>query len=107
METAGTGTEGARIMVIGSGKPAPVLLPPDKSRHKDGRAALLLLTSLLAAGTPYDMQDFKAFSGHKYYRDKPALMPKKEQGRNERCNCGSGKKYKYCCGKATEGVVHE
>ena len=21
------------------------------------------------------------------------------QGRNERCNCGSGKKYKQCCGK--------
>lgn len=22
-----------------------------------------------------------------------------KQGRNEKCNCGSGKKYKYCCGK--------
>jgi uncharacterized protein YchJ len=24
---------------------------------------------------------------------------KKAQGRNERCNCGSGLKYKYCCGR--------
>jgi uncharacterized protein YchJ len=32
-------------------------------------------------------------------RDRPDLMPKKEQGRNEKCNCGSGKKYKHCCGK--------
>lgn len=23
----------------------------------------------------------------------------KEQGRNELCNCGSGKKYKHCCAK--------
>ena len=23
----------------------------------------------------------------------------KEQGRNDPCNCGSGKKYKKCCGK--------
>lgn len=22
-----------------------------------------------------------------------------KQGRNEKCSCGSGKKYKYCCGK--------
>lgn len=25
----------------------------------------------------------------------------KKQGRNERCACGSGKKYKHCCGSAT------
>ena len=26
-------------------------------------------------------------------------IPKKEQGRNEKCNCGSNLKYKKCCGK--------
>ena len=25
------------------------------------------------------------------------LLPKKQQGRNEKCNCGSGLKYKKCC----------
>jgi len=34
-----------------------------------------------------------------YGSDRPDLMRPKAQGRNERCNCGSGKKYKYCCGK--------
>lgn len=32
----------------------------------------------------------------------PALkkrLPEQKQGRNEPCNCGSGKKYKKCCGK--------
>lgn len=28
-----------------------------------------------------------------------ALPQEKEQGRNEPCNCGSGLKYKKCCGK--------
>jgi len=36
---------------------------------------------------------------HKPERNRPDLMPKKEQGRNEKCNCGSGSKYKFCCGK--------
>jgi uncharacterized protein YecA (UPF0149 family) len=34
-----------------------------------------------------------------YRRDRPDLMPPKEQGRNEKCSCGSGKKYKNCCGR--------
>jgi hypothetical protein len=32
-------------------------------------------------------------------RNRPDLMRPKEQGRNERCNCKSGLKYKNCCGK--------
>jgi uncharacterized protein YecA (UPF0149 family) len=35
----------------------------------------------------------------KHYRSKPELARKKTQPRNEKCNCGSGKKYKNCCGK--------
>ena len=27
------------------------------------------------------------------------LSPKPAQGRNEKCNCGSGLKFKKCCGK--------
>jgi hypothetical protein len=41
------------------------------------------------------------FPKMKYYRDVPAFMPKKEQGRNEKCKCGSGLKYKKCCGRDT------
>lgn len=29
---------------------------------------------------------------------KPELKRKTEQGRNEKCSCKSGKKYKNCCG---------
>jgi hypothetical protein len=34
---------------------------------------------------------------------KPPLAPKARQkiGRNERCPCGSGKKFKHCCGRQT------
>jgi uncharacterized protein YchJ len=48
----------------------------------------------------YTMQCMKDFGfWPKYQRDRPDLMRPKEQGRNEKCACGSGKKYKYCCGK--------
>jgi preprotein translocase subunit SecA len=35
-------------------------------------------------------------------RRKP-LVKKDKIGRNEPCPCGSGKKYKVCCGKKAEG----
>lgn len=47
-------------------------------------------------GNQYD--DFGMFST-KSYRNKPSLMPPNSQGRNEPCLCGSGLKYKKCCGK--------
>ena len=28
----------------------------------------------------------------------PRIVPRKKVGRNEPCPCGSGKKYKKCCG---------
>lgn len=31
--------------------------------------------------------------------DQPFVRSEKKQGRNEPCACGSGKKYKHCCGK--------
>ena len=34
----------------------------------------------------------------KFGRNVPEFMFNKEQGRNELCNCKSGKKYKNCCG---------
>ena len=34
--------------------------------------------------------------GYKKYYDQLQL-PNKQQGRNEKCNCGSGLKYKKCC----------
>ncbi|MDA0348083.1 MAG: DUF1186 domain-containing protein [Verrucomicrobia bacterium] len=33
------------------------------------------------------------------YSDVPYLRPERKIGRNEPCPCGSGKKYKKCCGK--------
>lgn len=32
-------------------------------------------------------------------RNVPEYARKKDQGRNEKCSCGSGKKYKKCCGR--------
>jgi len=41
--------------------------------------------------------------GYKKYYEQ-LLIPKKQQGRNEKCNCGSGLKYKKCCLNKTEEV---
>jgi uncharacterized protein YecA (UPF0149 family) len=35
----------------------------------------------------------------KKHRNVPEYARKKEQGRNELCKCGSGLKYKKCCGR--------
>jgi len=42
-----------------------------------------------------DLTERQIFKNRNY----PELARKKAQGRNERCACSSGKKYKYCCGK--------
>ena len=35
----------------------------------------------------------------KQYRDSVTVRKENKIGRNDPCPCGSGKKYKYCCGK--------
>jgi hypothetical protein len=45
------------------------------------------------------LSDRTLFPKYKYVRNRPDLMPKTEQPRNEKCKCGSGLKYKHCCGK--------
>ncbi len=36
-------------------------------------------------------------------KKKPVVKKEKKVGRNEPCPCGSGKKYKHCCGKKSTG----
>lgn len=62
----------------------------------------------MAALSFYNFENYIAdsmdrmFSSSKWERYVSKPMPPKEQGRNEKCNCSSGKKYKYCCGKRIE-----
>ena len=35
----------------------------------------------------------------KAYKKSRTVVKEKKIGRNEPCPCGSGKKYKHCCGK--------
>ena len=60
----------------------------------------VMLSSLLAltANNPY-MNSNILFPTEKPVRNVPEYARKKEQGRNEKCNCGSGLKYKKCCGR--------
>jgi len=37
--------------------------------------------------------------GNEWEELKESIKKEKIQGRNERCNCGSGLKFKKCCGK--------
>ncbi len=52
----------------------------------------------------HERSNFKKVDGKWYYVDgemtkqKPIVREGKKVGRNEPCSCGSGKKYKKCCG---------
>ena len=46
-----------------------------------------------------------------YWRNRPAAPvrtppSRREDGRNEPCPCGSGKKYKKCCGASNPPTLH-
>lgn len=61
-----------------------------------------VLASFLALSAMLDshyINDSVLFPLGKPVRNVPKYARKKEQGRNEKCNCGSGLKYKKCCGK--------
>lgn len=45
-------------------------------------------------------KDVRTWKYNGYTENEIRLLPKqKKQGRNELCSCGSGKKYKNCCGR--------
>ena len=56
------------------------------------------------AGGLDEASEFVKEDGRWYYVDGSAISPQKNNeakvGRNDPCPCGSGKKYKKCCGKA-------
>ena len=49
---------------------------------------------------PAEPQKFELSRGEGQTEKKPIVRKEKKVGRNEPCPCGSGKKYKKCCGKA-------
>ena len=44
---------------------------------------------------------FKQSDNKKKNNSSPFIRSEKKVGRNDPCPCGSGKKYKHCCGKLT------
>jgi hypothetical protein len=59
-------------------------------------ASYLTLSSIMSGPC---MNDKILFPNIKSVRNVPEYARKNEQGRNDKCNCGSGLKYKKCCGK--------
>ncbi|MEI7639143.1 MAG: YchJ family protein [Syntrophus sp. (in: bacteria)] len=53
----------------------------------------------------HELAVFEKMAGRWYFKDGEMVKPKQVKreapkiGRNDPCNCGSGKKYKKCCGK--------
>ena len=45
------------------------------------------------------IQEFEFKPAYKYVEKPQTVRGTKKIGRNEPCPCGSGKKYKKCCGK--------
>lgn len=77
---------GKEVVIVGSG----------------GSGAKSYLASLMAMSAMHSssyLNDSEPLPKATPVRNVPQLMPKKEQGRNEPCKCGSGLKYKKCCGK--------
>lgn len=67
-----------------------------------------LFYNMLAAGADYlfTLPQWEGILGEekikeitKKYKQSKTVVKEKKIGRNEPCPCGSGKKYKHCCGK--------
>jgi len=75
--------------------------PDDTKGHVEFRARCRIKGE---AGGLDEASDFIKEDGRWYYVDGSAIKPQKnvsgKVGRNDPCSCGSGKKYKKCCGKA-------
>jgi preprotein translocase subunit SecA len=54
-----------------------------------------------AASTKADSSSTRSSTGSS--SKKPASPPSGKVGRNDPCPCGSGKKYKHCCGRKAAG----
>jgi hypothetical protein len=53
---------------------------------------------------PYNLLGRDLMPKFRAVRDVPEFMDKKDQPRNEKCKCGSGLKYKNCCGKSEKSA---
>ncbi|MFW5825647.1 MAG: YchJ family protein [Marinobacter sp.] len=56
-----------------------------------------------AFGYLEETSDFVRVQGHWYYLGGSTREGRLDPGRNERCPCGSGRKFKACCLRAGEG----
>lgn len=84
---------GKRVAVVGHGG----------TGRKAMTSLLALTTAVTALGGKgaYSLDDMPKLPKYNQTKDRRVYgyTPKNVQGRNERCACGSGKKYKFCCGK--------
>ena len=76
----------------------------------DDEGVVEFIASFTLQGKPqtyHERSNFKKVDGKWFYVDgemtkrKPIVREVKKVGRNEPCPCGSGKKYKKCCGLKT------
>lgn len=74
----------------------------------DGEGTVEFIATFKERGLvrPYhELSNFRKLDGNWYYVDGDLMKPKTETrsqpkvGRNDPCPCGSGKKYKKCCGR--------
>jgi uncharacterized protein len=79
---------------------------PEMRPYKDPISADLRET-LIAGAAAGTMQIYRYFKAERFLADDPLgnmpafLRTKRKIGRNDPCPCGSGKKFKQCCGKTT------
>jgi len=74
-----------------------IVLPSQDEKELSFGAFMAVANAFSVDMPPYPISG--GYSGKKLRLLGPAKI--NEQGRNEPCNCGSGKKYKKCCANAT------
>ncbi|MDI6794016.1 MAG: SEC-C metal-binding domain-containing protein [bacterium] len=62
-------------------------------------SALTPFAPMFNRASNYDKEDEDEDYDDEEDSGETSYLPQKKVGRNDPCPCGSGKKYKYCCGK--------
>jgi SEC-C motif-containing protein len=84
------------------------VLAAEDGRESDDSGFVEFVASFVNEGQRYDHRErslFKKIDGRWYFQEEAnrknePIVKGKQPGRNDPCPCGSGKKYKKCCGAA-------
>ena len=78
---------------------------PNKEKHKLRKELNIPLDDLLNKDLKDDV--ISEYFDENFEPEEPFMRTERKIGRNEPCPCGSGKKYKHCCGRAGSAAANQ